>query len=294
VAGLAEVSEDSVILVGERLATSPGALDAVAELAAERGARLAWVPRRAGDRGAVEAGCFPLDAGARDADQIVEGVLSGAVRALLVGGVDPDDTADPAAFLAALDAADFVVSLEQRESEVTRRADVVLPVAAVTEKGGTFVTWEGRRRPFPQVFDRPATYSDAQVLGFVADRYAPARGEAPSAPARPSAVRPSPRAVGSGAFRLATWKLMIDNGRLQIGDKSYAATARPAVALLSRANLHRLGVSVTVTGDRGSITLPAQEADIADDVVWLPSNSTGRGVLADLASPGSSVEVTPA
>ncbi|MDO9494491.1 MAG: NADH-quinone oxidoreductase subunit G, partial [Nocardioides sp.] len=41
----------SVILVGERLATVPGALSAAAALAAKSGARLAWVPRRAGDRG---------------------------------------------------------------------------------------------------------------------------------------------------------------------------------------------------------------------------------------------------
>jgi NADH-quinone oxidoreductase subunit G len=46
-----------------------------------------------------------------------------------------------------------------------------------------------------------------------------------------------------------------------------------------------------VTGDRGSVTLPARAADLADDVVWLPGNSLGRGLLADLASPGSSVEV---
>ncbi|MCW2844675.1 MAG: dehydrogenase subunit, partial [Nocardioides sp.] len=45
-----------VILVGERLATSPGALTAAAALAKQTGARLAWVPRRAGDRGAVETG----------------------------------------------------------------------------------------------------------------------------------------------------------------------------------------------------------------------------------------------
>lgn len=87
---------------------------------------------------------------------------------------------------------------------------------------------------------------------------------------------------------------MIDNGTLQAGDKSYAATARPAVALLSRENVVRLGVTVTVTGDRGSVTLPARAADVADDVVWLPANSIGRGVLADLASPGSTVEVTSA
>ena len=41
-----------VILVGERLATSPGALTRRRRLARTTGARLAWVPRRAGDRGA--------------------------------------------------------------------------------------------------------------------------------------------------------------------------------------------------------------------------------------------------
>jgi NADH-quinone oxidoreductase subunit G len=48
---------------------------------------------------------------------------------------------------------------------------------------------------------------------------------------------------------------------------------------------------VTLTGDRGSVTLPAEIADIADGTVWVPANSFGRGVLADLASPGSRVTV---
>jgi len=331
IAELDGLGADSVILVGERLATSPGALDAVATLAAASGARLAWVPRRAGDRGAVEAGCFPLDAHSRDADQIVDATLAGDITALVVGGVDPDDTSDPAAFLAALDAAEFVISLEIAPSAVTERADVVLPVAAVTEKAGTFVTWEGRRRPFPRVFDKPATYSDAEILSQIATRYAsitssaanrnvaltsadgagarraPEAGAAAASaeirearnrrpPAREGASRESaPSApTTSGTFRLATWRLMIDNGSLQAGDKFYSATARPAVALLSRANVLKLGTTVTVSGDRGSITLPAQEADIADDVVWVPGNSIGRGVLADLASPGSMVEVSHA
>ena len=49
----------AIILVGERLATSPGALSAAARLAARTGARLAWIPRRAGERGALDAGCLP-------------------------------------------------------------------------------------------------------------------------------------------------------------------------------------------------------------------------------------------
>ncbi|MGA8246742.1 MAG: NADH-quinone oxidoreductase subunit G, partial [Nocardioides sp.] len=54
-----ELDSTGVILVGERMATVPGALTAVARLAHTSGAKLAWVPRRAGDRGAVETGCLP-------------------------------------------------------------------------------------------------------------------------------------------------------------------------------------------------------------------------------------------
>ncbi|GMA87856.1 hypothetical protein GCM10025868_31060 [Angustibacter aerolatus] len=47
------------MLVGERMAEVQGALSAVSRLADATGARLAWVPRRAGERGAVEAGALP-------------------------------------------------------------------------------------------------------------------------------------------------------------------------------------------------------------------------------------------
>ena len=48
-----------MILVGERLAEVPGALAAAVRLADASGARLAWIPRRAGERGAIEAGAMP-------------------------------------------------------------------------------------------------------------------------------------------------------------------------------------------------------------------------------------------
>ncbi|MGI3786704.1 MAG: NADH-quinone oxidoreductase subunit G, partial [Janthinobacterium lividum] len=49
----------ALILVGERLATTPGALSSASALASRTGARLAWIPRRAGERGAVDAGALP-------------------------------------------------------------------------------------------------------------------------------------------------------------------------------------------------------------------------------------------
>src|ERR1700690_3849592 len=55
----AEGGSSAITLVGERLAEVPGALSAAARLAQATGARLAWIPRRAGERGAIEAGALP-------------------------------------------------------------------------------------------------------------------------------------------------------------------------------------------------------------------------------------------
>ena len=100
-----------MILVGERLAAVPGALSAAAWLAGGTGARLAWVPRRAGERGAVEAGALPGllpggravgNAAARAQVEAVWGPIpdgvgsdtagilaSNSLGALVIGGVRP-------------------------------------------------------------------------------------------------------------------------------------------------------------------------------------------------------------
>jgi NADH-quinone oxidoreductase subunit G len=339
VAGLAhdgdvELDSAGVILVGERMATVPGALTAVAHLAHTSGAKLAWVPRRAGDRGAVETGCLPtllpggrpltdpaarVDAATtwgldslpehpgRDGDAIVAALAAGDLGGLVVGGVDADDTGDPAAFRAALASARFVVALELRDTDVTRAADVVFPVAAVTDKAGTFVNWEGRPRTFEAVFTNPNALPDARVLAGIAEELGRPLGFRTTAEARrlmtemgpwdgDRAVLPdAPDAVTSradGSLALATWKLMLDNGSLQDGEKYLRATARTPVCRVSPAAYAAIGPMVTLTGDRGSVTLPTEPCtDLADDTVWVPANSTGNGVLADLASPGSGVRV---
>jgi len=188
--------DGAIILAGERLAEIPGALSAAARLAEVTGARLAWIPRRAGERGAIEAGALPglLPGGrqvtdqearaevarawgvgslpgepGRDTGQILAAAAAGQVEALVIAGVDPADLPDPAAALEAMAVTPFIVSLELRASAVTDRADVVLPVAAVAEKAGTFVNWEGRPGSFAAALQVPAVQADLQVLGEIAD-----------------------------------------------------------------------------------------------------------------------------
>ncbi len=322
----------SVILVGERLATAPGALSSAAGLASRTGARLAWVPRRAGDRGALETGCLPTllpggrpvtdaqarvdvattwglerlpETAGRDAEAIVAAVATGDLGGLVVGGVDPDDTADPAEFRAALEAASFVVSLELRETDVTRVADVVFPVASVVDKAGTFVTWEGRPRRFDAVFTNPQALPDSRVLAGIAEALGRPLGFRTVAEVRAQMEELGPwdgdraahepvlssGSTGGAGLALATWKQLLDHGSMQDGDDNLRATARPAVARVSQATYDAHGATVTLTGDRGEWTLPAVVADVPDDVVWVPANSSGNGVLADLASPGSRVTV---
>jgi NADH-quinone oxidoreductase subunit G len=198
-AALASIAADAgtVILVGERAAGSPGALTAVAALADATGARLAWVPRRAGDRGAVEAGCLPnllpggrpvTDASARvdvaaawgtdalpaqrglDATGILAAAASGALAALVVAGLEPKDFADAAAVRSGVEQAGFVVALESRLSEVTERADVVFPVALLEEHAGTFWNWEHRVGVVNTVITNTTSpMTDLRVLAALAD-----------------------------------------------------------------------------------------------------------------------------
>ncbi|MFV0285502.1 MAG: NADH-quinone oxidoreductase subunit G, partial [Demequina sp.] len=185
-------AEGSVIVVGERLAGSPGAFTQALALAKRTGARLAWIPRRAGERGALEAGALPgllpggrdvtsasarqtvaeawgVDAlpetAGRDATAIIADAAAGKVGALVVGGVTPSDLTGPMS--EALSRTPFVISLEVRRGEVAEFADVVFPVAPPSEKSGTFVNWEGRLRGFATAIKTDAM-GDHRVLDLLA------------------------------------------------------------------------------------------------------------------------------
>ncbi|MEU5957253.1 NADH-quinone oxidoreductase subunit G [Streptomyces sp. NPDC047525] len=337
----------AVIVVGERLAAVAGGLTAAVRVASATGARLVWIPRRAGERGAVEAGALPslLPGGrpstdprareevatawrvaelphryGRDTGQIIEAAATGELGALLVAGVEVADLPDPARAREALSEVGFLVSLELRPSEVTEHADVVLPVAAVAEKPGTFLNWEGRARMFgaalkPDQMTRTLAPTDARVLHMLADAgdvhlglpdLATARreldrlggweGTHATDPVESAAQPPRP---ASGEAVLAGHRLLLDQGRLQEGDEALAGTRHAAVARLSAATAAEAGVKdgdvLAVTGSAGTTELPLLVTEMPDRVVWLPLNSTGGGVTSDTgAHPGDLVRIGPA
>ncbi|MFF3341512.1 NADH-quinone oxidoreductase subunit G [Streptomyces flavidovirens] len=340
-------AEGAVIVVGERLAAVPGAYTSAVRAANATGASLVWIPRRAGERGAVEAGALPalLPGGrpatdprardevaavwgvaelpsryGRDTGQIIEAAATGELAALLVGGVEVADLPDPVRAREALDQAGFIVSLELRPSEVTDRADVVLPVAAVAEKPGTFLNWEGRARMFeaalkPDQMTRTLAPEDARVLHMLADaldvhlalpdvravrreldRLGAWSGAHATDPAESAQPLPRP---GAGEAVLAGHRLLLDQGRLQDGDEALAGTRHAAVARLSETTAAGTGVKdgdlLAVSGPAGTVELPLQVTAMPDRVVWLPLNSTGGGVATDTgAVPGQVVRIGPA
>ena len=319
-----QMPEGTVILAGERLATSPGALS----VAARAGVRLAWIPRRAGEPGALAAGCLPTllpggrpvadplarqqisaawkctdlpDQPGRDTAAILAAAASGELDALLIGGVEPNDLADPRGALAAVEAAGFVVSLEVRRSAITERADVVIPVAPVAEKSGSFTNWEGRVRPFGAALDSNSApdlrvlHTLAKDLGVDLGLPTPEKARAETAAMgvwdgdRPAAPDIKPTALPApqpGEAILAGWRMLLDRGRLQDGEPHLAGTAHPAVARISVATATAIGARdggmLTVASDHGAISLPLAVTEMLDGVVWLPLNSSGSAVHEDL------------
>ena len=329
-----ELTAKSIILVGERAAESAGLLSATAALADRTGAKLAWIPRRAGERGALAAGAIgnllpggrPVaDAAARvdiaslwnvdslpseigrSADQIVSDINSGKISALLVGGVDPLDGPNPDATVAALEKA-FVVSLEIANSEVTKYADVILPVAAITEKSGSFLNWEGRARAFETAVDS-LNRSDLRILSMIADElgHSISLGTVANAAkeiasignwdgatvATPNVSAASAHSVSGDQAVLTSWRRLLDLGTLQKGEENLAGTARRTVAVISPKRAAALGVVdgqlLKISNSNGWVMLPALVENIHDDAVWAPRNSAGSQLLANLGVAHNSV-----
>src|SRR6476661_8539383 len=349
----------AVVLVGERAAQTPGLLTAVGDLIDATGAGLAWVPRRAGERGALDAGAlgtllpggrplsdpvaraevekawgasipatpgrdtagilaavgiaepelpdFGLAAEAFDDEQHFHGEVDDetppGLAGLLIGGVEISDLPDPAAALAAVASAGFVVSLEIRVSAVTELANVVFPVAAAAEKAGAYVNWEGRERRFAAALPEAGMLDEARILDTLGvemdvDLYTQTPAAASGEIARlgvwsgpreaPERVAPIFERPGEHGFLLASWRMNLDGGRALDGEPHLMGTAKPEVVRLSPRASQALGVRdgdpVTVRGSASSITLPLAVTGMLDDVVWLPAHIDGIATTGRLGA----------
>ena len=318
----------TVILIGERLAECTGALSAAVELANKSSAKVGYVPRRAGDAGAISAGALPnllpggrliSDAAARvdvaaawgvqslpsEAGLPINEIVGSATDAVLVGGVDPFDFSADAKLMLSKK---FVVSLEIRESDITDIAQVILPVAAVVEKSGAFMDWQGKVRQFDAAVES-LNRSDLRILSMLADQM----GKSINLPTVTSA-RKEIAALGNwdgtkGVMKpvaptttlstnadeaiLSSWRNLLDKGSLQEGEDNLAGTARPTTAVISKSRADQLSVKtgelIRVSNSYGAITLPCTIADIDDQGIWLPRNSINSQLIKVLGSVGNSV-----
>jgi NADH-quinone oxidoreductase subunit G len=315
----------SVVLVGERLAEKSGALSSALALAEKSGAKLAWIPRRAGERGALSSGAIatllpggrpvsdpsarvdvaaawsvdslPSNPG-RSTSEILLALSVNNLDAVVIGGVDPLDISNEA-LTQLLNS--FVVSLEISHSSVTAIADVVLPVAAVVEKSGSFQDWQGSVRTFDKAIADSLSRSDVRILSMIADEMgSPINLPTVSATAREIAalgiwdggvsafekVATEKSATPDGKLNLTSWRLLLDLGTLQDGEANLAGTARKASAHISPARAEKLGVKtgdeISISSELGAIKLPVTISDMSDEAVWVPRNSIGSQVIANL------------
>ncbi|HEX2025777.1 MAG TPA: molybdopterin-dependent oxidoreductase, partial [Actinomycetota bacterium] len=161
----------ALVLAGERLGASVGAVSMAVSVAEGVGARFALLPRRAGDRGALRAGVHPgLLPGARsvadaaeraevesawggsapaepgrDTAAILEAAARREIEVLYLVGTDPlTDFPDADLARRALANVPFLVVQDISLGPYAEMADAVLPAAAYLEKEGHFTDWEGR------------------------------------------------------------------------------------------------------------------------------------------------------
>ena len=323
------LSSKSVVLVGERAVETPGALSAVAKIITTSGAKLGWIPRRAGEMGALSAGAVPnLLPGNRPLDNVSARVdiatvwgseslptstgmstieiINSDLQAVVVGGVDPMDISPDAKVKLSKK---FIVSFEIRHSDITEIAQVVFPVATVVEKSGSFMDWQGKARKFEAAVDQSLNRSDVRILSMLADEIGKpinlptvkaARNEFESI-GNWDGERAAMKATASSEIKsvkadeafLSSWRNLLDKGSLQDGEENLAGTARQSVVVISQSRAELLSVKesdlVRVSNNYGAVTLPCVIEDIDDSSVHLPRNSIGSQLFRNLGVVSNSI-----
>ncbi|HEX2797499.1 MAG TPA: NADH-quinone oxidoreductase subunit NuoG [Immundisolibacter sp.] len=317
-AGALKQQPGALILLGCQALASPfyGALRALSALIAElaRGTLAETSPGGNG-AGAWLAGAVPhRRAGGAHLQQAglnARAMLEQHLRGYLLVGFEPElDCADGSAALAALDAAQCVVVLSPFATDAMRGyADVILPLAAFTETGGSFVNGEGRWQSFegalkPLGEARPG-WKILRVLanlldlpGFEHDDVAAVRAEVqaaveavdfPAATADPAAL--AWPAGDGGLIRIGDWPCYRSDALVRRAGALQQRADLPAAAVyLNESECRRLGFAA---GDRlrvrqgeAALELPlAVDARVADGTAYIPSGLAGTQGLGTAYGP---------
>jgi NADH-quinone oxidoreductase subunit G len=102
--------------------------------------------------------------------------------------------------------------------------------------------------------------------------------------------------VPEGTAALSTWRLLLDDGRALDNEPHLQETARIPAVVISPGTRNRLrlepGSKVVLSAGATALAFPWIVGDVADDVVWAPSNSAGVNLRRDAQlAPGSVVRV---
>ncbi len=222
-----------VAIVGRTgLAEDPRMAESVAAFARDLpGATLLPVVRRANTYGALDMGLAPTllpgrvsvddavgaaaleDAwgpippgSGKDATGILEALVSGEIKALLLHGADPvRDHPSPTLAQRALEAAEFVVAFDLFLTDSSTTADVVLPVEAFGESEGTVTNLEGRVQKVNRLLPGPGqTRATWSVLDDLSRRMGAELG-APSAEALMKEIATLAPAYAGVGWELLDW-----------------------------------------------------------------------------------------
>ncbi len=315
--------EKKLILLGAVAQNHPEAatLRALAQLIGTlSSAKVGCLTEGANSAGAWLAGAVPhrgpAGAALPESGLAMNTGLGASLRAYFLLGIEPEfDAANPAAAVASLNKAEFVVACSPFKTDgLLQYTHAILPIAAFTETSGTYVNAEGRWQSFNAAVAAPGEarpgWKVLRVLGNqlnLADfdyvtseqvrdelRVLVDAAVFPLPNPHPKGDGIGKRAEGKGIMRITEWPIYsIDNMVRQSQPLQDSATNEPTAVYMNEKLAKDLqlqdGAMVKVIQGSAQAELPLMvDARIAAGCVWIPA---GRPETATLGAAFGSVEI---
>ncbi|MFN9573507.1 MAG: NADH-quinone oxidoreductase subunit NuoG [Betaproteobacteria bacterium] len=305
-AGAAAQAVARSLLSGERKAVWLGNAAVQAPQAAQVHALAQWIAQATGavlgvlGEAANSVGAYLVDALPVRGGLNARAMLESPRQAMLLWNLEPEyDTADPAATMKALAAAQTVITFSPYRNGAMEYADAILPIAPSLETSGTFVNCEGRVQTFngavrPLGEARPGWKvlrvlgSQLDLAGFDYETPEAVRAELPAAAGRldnGTAVEIAAPRAPEGIQRLADVPVYFSDAVVRrSAPLQQTADARAPVASANARTLAQFGVrpgdKVRALQAGGSALLEAELDDrLPDGLVRVPAGHAATSTL---------------